>query len=177
MSTDYRMIFNQLEYFCFEIFCFSFEIFCGHYFVCSLQQSHTSHGSRGTLMTPLTDERSASSWGILRPRGGNVQHCASTTPAPDEQRWCRSTHGQASLRREGAGQKHGEASQRCARKTRPTRVRQATSGKAEATDAGWSKDSTPYISSPASDSSQSTRARFGKNTLSLKIALTIGLFF
>ena len=56
-----------------------------HYFVCSLEQPHTSHGSRGTLMTPLTDERSASSWGILRPRGGNVQHCASTTPAPDEQ--------------------------------------------------------------------------------------------
>ena len=56
-----------------------------HYFVCSLEQSHTSHGSRGTLMTPLTDERSASTWEILRPRGGNVQHCASTTPAPDEQ--------------------------------------------------------------------------------------------
>ena len=105
MSTVYRMIFNRLEYFCFGRRKFS----VAHYFVCSLQQPHTSHGSRGTLMTPLTDERSASSWGILRPRGGNVQHCASTTPAPDEQRWCRSTHVQASLRREGAGQ--------CARNT------------------------------------------------------------
>ena len=56
-----------------------------HCFVCSLQQSHTSHGSHGTLMTPLTDDRSASTWGILTPRDGNVQHCASTTPAPDEQ--------------------------------------------------------------------------------------------
>ena len=83
ISTVYRMIFYQLEYFCFGRRKFS----VAHYFVCSLQQSHTSHGSRGTLMTPLTDERSASSWGILRPRGGNVQHCASTTPAPDEQRW------------------------------------------------------------------------------------------
>ena len=81
MSTVYRMIFNRLEYFCFGRRKFS----VAHYFVCSLQQSHTSHGSRGTLMTPLTDERLASSWGILRPRGGNVQHCASTTPAPDVQ--------------------------------------------------------------------------------------------
>ena len=81
ISTVYRLTFNHLEYFCFGRRKFS----VAHYFVCSLERSHTSHGSRGTLMTPLTDERSASSWGILRPRGGNVQHCASTTPAPDVQ--------------------------------------------------------------------------------------------
>ena len=81
MSTVYRIIFNQLEYFCFGRRKFS----VAHYFVCSLEQSHTSHGSRGTLKTPLTDERSASTWGILRPGGGNVQHCARTPPAPDVQ--------------------------------------------------------------------------------------------
>ena len=84
ISTVYRMIFNHLEYFCLGRRKFS----VAHYFVCSLEQSHTSHGSRGTLMTPLTDDRAwpqlGEFWGREVETFNTVQ--VHTTPAPDEQR-------------------------------------------------------------------------------------------